>query len=82
MNTTDCIGSIGVSILLLAYFLNLRNTITKESFLYLILNLLGASLACLASALLAYWPFIVLEACWAVVSLIGLINYLLKRNND
>jgi hypothetical protein len=72
MNQTDWIGSIGVSILLLAYFFNLFNKISKQSFIYLLLNIIGASLACIASVLLHYWPFIILEACWAFVSIIGL----------
>lgn len=83
MNQTDWIGFIGVTILLIAYFLNLRNLIKKESLVYLLLNLIGATIACFASILLHYWPFIILEGCWALVSLIGLFNYLIqiKKNN-
>jgi hypothetical protein len=82
MTITDWIGSIGVSILLAAYFLNLRNIIPKQGFAYLLLNVLGAGTACFASVLLQYWPFIVLEGCWALVSLAELIHFLrgkLKR---
>jgi hypothetical protein len=72
MNTTDWIGFSGVALLLLAFLLNLRNIVRQNSLPYLLLNTLGAGLACLASVLLAYWPFIILEGCWTLVSLAGL----------
>jgi hypothetical protein len=78
MNLTDWTGFAGVSLLLLAYFLQLRNVIHKESISYLALNTIGAGIACLASVLLNYMPFIVLEGCWTLVSAIGLIQTVLK----
>jgi hypothetical protein len=72
MTTTDWAGSIGVAILLLAFFLNLSNRIAKDSATYLLLNLLGAGIACYASALLPFWPFVILEGCWFLVSAYGL----------
>lgn len=80
MTAKDWIGFIGVSILLIAYFLNLKDIIGKNSFTYLILNLVGAGIACLASILLNYLPFIILEGCWSIVSAIGLLNYFKKKN--
>lgn len=80
MTTRDWIGFIGVSILLIAYFLNLKDIIGKNSFTYLFLNLIGAGIACLASILLNYLPFIILEGCWTIVSAIGLLNYFKKKN--
>lgn len=76
MTQTDWIGFIGVAVLLLAYFLNLRNIIKKDSLTYLLLNFIGAGIACFASVLLKYMPFIILEACWSLVSAIGLLKYL------
>lgn len=76
MNTllyTDYIGFIGVSIILIAYYLHLKDIIKKESFSYLILNFIGATIACITSIILKYIPFIVLEGCWSLVSLYGLI---------
>jgi hypothetical protein len=60
MTTTDWTGTIGVTILLLAFLLNLMGKIHKDGWPYLSLNVLGAGTACLASAMLRYWPFIVL----------------------
>jgi hypothetical protein len=78
MTFTDWIGFIGVAILLAAFFLNLQNKISKDSLVYLLLNFSGAFIACLASVMLNYLPFVILEGCWTIVSLYGLIKYLKK----
>ncbi len=78
MNTTDWIGTIGVTILLIAYFLNLINKVTQQSVIYIALNFVGAGIACYASIRLGYWPFIILEAAWTLVSLTALIRYFVK----
>lgn len=75
MNLIDCIGFLGVFQILLAYVLNVSGKVSNKSLLFLILNLTGASMACLASILLNYWPFIILEAVWALVSLYALIKF-------
>ncbi len=80
MTQTDWIGFIGVTILLIAFFLNLRNLLDKESITYLLLNFIGAGLACFASILLNYLPFIILEGSWTLVSTIGIYNYLTKNS--
>ncbi|NOR28461.1 MAG: hypothetical protein GQ540_08035 [Lutibacter sp.] len=76
MNTTDWLGFIGVFLILLAYILNELGKTTNKSLLFILLNLIGASIACLASILLDYLPFIILEGVWALVSLNSFINYL------
>jgi hypothetical protein len=79
MNATDWIGFIGVTILLLAFFLNLIGKIENESLVYLFMNFIGAGIACLASVLLKYVPFIILEASWTLVSAYGLIKHFIKK---
>lgn len=79
MTQTDWIGFIGVTILLIAYFLNLKDIIKKDSLIYLLLNVAGAGLACFASILLKYMPFIILEGCWTIVSALSLISYFKPR---
>lgn len=76
MNLTDWLGTIGVLQILLAYFLNVIGSVSSKSLAFILLNLIGASMACFASVLLKYWPFIVLEGVWALVSLYSFINYL------
>jgi hypothetical protein len=75
MTATDWIGFVGVTILLIAFFLNLRGYIKKDSLLYIAFNFIGAAIACFASVLLNYIPFIILEGCWALVSAIELIRH-------
>jgi hypothetical protein len=74
MNYNDIIGSIGVGIILIAYFLNIFSLIPKEGLFYFILNIIGACIACYASILINYVPFIILEGTWAAVSVFALIQ--------
>jgi hypothetical protein len=74
MSYNDWIGAIGVGLILLAYFANTFNFISGKSHLFFLLNIVGAGLACYASYLIKYWPFVILEGTWMLVSLIGLIR--------
>ncbi|AJR04195.1 CBU_0592 family membrane protein [Siansivirga zeaxanthinifaciens] len=75
MNFTDWIGFIGVFQILLAYLLNILGKLSNKHLVFMLLNVVGASMACLASILLNYWPFIILEAVWALASLYALLSY-------
>ena len=79
MTLTDWTGSIGVTILLMAFLLHLMGRIKKEGFAYLFMNVAGAATACLASVMLRYLPFIILEGCWTLVSMIGLAALLKNK---
>lgn len=74
MSAVDWVGSAGVFTLLLAYFLVAINVISAKSVTYTLLNLIGAVVAGVASYLLRYWPFIILEIAWSLVSLYALIE--------
>jgi len=75
MNNIDWIGFIGVFQILLAYILNIVGKIKSKDLAFILLNFVGASMACMASILMEYVPFIILEGVWAIVSLISLIKY-------
>ena len=75
MSFSDIMGSLGVAILLLAFVLNMLKFIKTESLSYLLLNFVGAGIACFASYLISYFPFVILEGVWAVVSLVSLVKY-------
>jgi len=79
LSVNDYIGFAGVLILLVAYLLNLAGKLSKDSLLYILLNLFGAGMACLASYLIHYIPFVILEGTWTVVSLGALINYFFAK---
>lgn len=70
---SSIVGTVGVTMLLGAYFLQLFGWIPKGR-LYILLNIMGAGLSCYASVLIRYWPFVVLEGCWVLVSLLGLVG--------
>ncbi len=81
MNSNDFIGTIGVGIILIAYFLNMFSLISNNGKLFYLLNIIGASIACFASYLIDYIPFVILEATWAIVSVIGLVKSIKKPQN-
>ncbi len=78
MTATDIIGFSGVFLLLLAFFLNLTSLVRKDAYGYLFMNLAGSGLACLASVLLHYMPFIILEGVWALVSVYALLKLMIN----
>lgn len=74
MQYSSLVGSVGVSLLLIAFFLNLFGWMSQSSKWYILLNLVGAGLSCYASVLIHYTPFILLEATWCIVSAAGLVK--------
>ena len=74
MAYNDIIGSLGVGLILVAYFLNTEKLLPKDGKLFFVLNIIGASLACYASLLINYWPFVILEGTWTLVSIYGLMK--------
>ncbi|MBS1596804.1 MAG: hypothetical protein JST75_01160 [Bacteroidetes bacterium] len=80
MSTSTLIGSLGVILLLLAFFLNLFNYTSQQNLLYILLNVIGAALSCYASFLINFLPFVILEATWCLVALVGLFKTLGRRS--
>ena len=76
MTYKDIISTIGVSLILLAFFLNTFKYIADNGKLYFVLNIVGGAFACYGSVLLNSLPFIILEGTWSVVALVGLIRSL------
>ncbi|WP_428225777.1 CBU_0592 family membrane protein [Flavobacterium sp.] len=76
MKFNDIIGTIGVTIVLMAYFLGILKRIKSNGAVYYFLNFLGAGLACYASILIHYIPFVILEGIWSLLSLTALIKTL------
>ena len=78
MNIDDLIGTVGVGLVLLAYFLNIFSLIKKDGVLFYNLNILGGAISCYASIRIEFWPFIILEGIWTIVSIIGLLKSIKK----
>ncbi len=79
MDNSVIIGSIGVSLLLLAFFLNLFKLLRQDSKTYILMNIFGAAMSCYASFLIEYIPFVILEGTWSIVAIVGLI-FALRKN--
>lgn len=75
------IGSVGVALLLLAFFLNLFGFL-EAGRRYALLNFVGGALAAYASYLIDYMPFVVLEGTWALVALFALVRGAAKPHNS
>lgn len=71
-DTALWIGSVGVTLLLVAFALNILEKLSEQSRIYLSLNIIGS----LAAGWYAYIgdiiPFLILELVWATVALIRL----------
>lgn len=80
LSVNDYIGFAGVLILLIAFLLNLAGKLSKDGLVYALLNVIGAGLACLASVLIHYLPFVILEGTWTLVSLFALVKFLMRRH--
>lgn len=74
MTYNDLIGTLGVGLILLAFFFNTVKLVPQEGKLYFVMNIIGAALACYASLLINYWPFVILEGTWTLVSIYGLMR--------
>ncbi|HEA29623.1 MAG TPA: hypothetical protein ENH91_06470 [Leeuwenhoekiella sp.] len=82
MNIVDFIGAVGVFQILLAYILNVSGKLEQKSLPYILLNTVGAAMACTASIMMDYLPFIILEAAWTIVSTASLIKYFNASHAD
>ncbi len=74
MSTSDWIGTIGVFMILVAYFCSTFKWMSPHGKIFFLLNAVGSAMTCYASYLIEYWPFVVLEATWSIVSFVGLFR--------
>jgi hypothetical protein len=68
----DVVATAGVTLMLLAFVLNLAGRVQANGAVYLWLNLFGGALACAASIMIGYVPFVVLEGAWTLAALAGI----------
>ena len=75
LNNADIIGSIGVMMMLAVFILNIADKLSNDSPFYIIMNLIGSGLACTASVMIKYLPFVFLEGTWCIISCWALYVY-------
>ncbi len=78
---SNFIGIVGVSLVLLAYFLLQTNTISNKEIGFSLLNLLGAIL--ILYSLLYHWNLasVIIEIAWIIISIQGLITYYINSRS-
>ena len=67
------VGSLGTGLLLLAYVLHATGRIPLGR-IYFAMNAIGAATAAVASVMLRFAPFVVLELAWLGVATAGLVR--------
>ncbi len=77
--TGEILGSTGVTLLLVAFGMNLAKKWKQESLPYILFNIMGAALACASSVRIHFIPFIILEGTWTLVSVVALIKYVRNK---
>lgn len=75
----DVFGSIGLLLLLAAFYLNVTKKVVRNTFTYNGLNLAGALILVYYAFVLDSKIFIVLESIWALISLYFLIRLALGK---
>ena len=75
MTLSDALGTVGVSVLLLAFVLNQRRHLSEHSREFLAMNLIGACLCAYSAWLVRFMPFVALESVWALVAGWGLLRW-------
>ncbi len=75
----DFVGSIGVALIILTYVLLQLEKIRSEQLLYSVLNAVGASLIIVSLRFNFNFSAFIVEFFWVLISLYGIIKYLLKR---
>jgi len=71
---SQIIGSIGVALLLIAFFMNSFGMMDSNSRAYQALNVIGAAVSCYASYLIGFVPFVVLEAVWCMAAAAAMVR--------
>ena len=74
MSASEIIGSIGVALLLIAFFMNLFGMLDADSRAYQAMNAVGAAVSCYASYLIGFAPFVVLEAIWCAAAVAAMLR--------
>ncbi len=73
---------LGSLLILAAFAATQRGVLSQSSRTYLSLNLLGSAVLTVFAASEKQLGFLLLEACWAMVSAWGLAQQLLPRGSD
>ena len=74
MTLSDILASLGVTLLLIAFLLNLNKALSTESKIYSLLNIVGAGLCGVSAYMINFYPFVILEGVWVAVAAFSLFK--------
>lgn len=75
----DILGTIGVAIIIVTYFLLQTGRLRSDQIAYSLLNAIGASLILVSLYFDFNLPSVVVEIFWLLISLFGIGKYLRRR---
>ena len=73
MSADQVVQIVGALLILAGFILTQRNLLDADSYLYLVLNLIGAAILAVLAFQGQRWGFVLLEGVWALVALVGLV---------
>ena len=73
MSADQIVQIVGALLILAGFILTQANVLHADSYLYLVLNLAGATILAVLAFQAQRWGFVLLEGVWALVALAGLI---------
>lgn len=76
----DFVGNVGVFLLLAAYLLLQLNKINSNQISYSLMNALGATMILISLIFEFNLSAFAIEFFWLLISLVGIVDYLRKRN--
>jgi len=75
----DVIGTLGVGVIVVTYFLLQIGKISSQQLIYSLLNGIGAALILISLYYDFNLPSVIVEAFWLVISVFGILKYLMTK---
>ena len=75
----DIIGTVGVATIVLTYILLQIERLRSDQLAYSLLNGIGAALILVSLYYDYNLPSVIVEAFWLVISIFGIVKYVLRR---
>jgi hypothetical protein len=79
MHALDVLEIVGALTILVAFAAAQAGRLEQRTVTYQLLNLLGSGVLATIAAVQLSWGFLLLEGSWAVISLLGLLNLLRRK---
>lgn len=78
----DVLGNLGVVVLIVTYLLLQLNRLSSNGLAYSLMNMIGASLIMISLLVNFNLSAFIIEAFWAMISVLGVFRYLLNKSTQ